>query len=220
MPDFQKTYEIFERAGYTDFLKKDPPAWIMEYNHFKEWYRKITDPNTVDPNTNIRLPRRDTSIPNREYPIKFVNAIKRVQTAEGEVLLSNQRWIGRTSLQNDLPINLDNYEMWDEPIFNREHRVNPKDSTDIITAIVGVDGWIRHYTLRFSEENLQKLLEMSDPNQPPSLVAADFRATGQQPRPVDSIEDLKNKPLAELLNPKLPVPQQQQPQQQPMTAQV
>lgn len=206
MPDYEKTIKFFETNNYTDHLKKDPPAWKMEFDNLKNWRARITEPSTGKP-------RKDPEHPDIEFPRKSVTTIKRVMTSKGEYLLSNQRWIGRTSLQNNLPINIDNFEMYDEPIFQSAHKLDPKDPNNIITEIVGVDSWVRHYTLENTPDNLQTLLNMSDPMQPPNYVAADFRVTGSGPREIMTLEDLRDKKFEELISP--PQISQPQPNTQP-----
>jgi hypothetical protein len=210
MPDYEKTYQFFERVNYTNHLKRDPPAWVLELNHLRNWKAKITDPNTKEP-------RKNTANPDQEYPIKSVTVIKRIMTAKGEYLLSNQRWIGRTSIQNNHPYNMDNAEMYDEPIFQTQNKINPKDPNDIIQEVVGVETWIRHYTLPNTPENLKALMAMADPNQPPTFTVADFRVGGGSPRSVETFEELRDKPFNELLNPPWLKQQAQQTQTQTQT---
>jgi hypothetical protein len=111
--DYTKTIELYEKAGQIKKWK-DTPEYFT-YKHELDWYdkvkskrngefwqaqdlinRQLVDPEWVPPHT-------AANGKHVEYPVKHVNSIIRIRTADGsEWLVSRQQWWGLDEAGNTI----------------------------------------------------------------------------------------------------------------------
>jgi hypothetical protein len=132
-----------------------------------------------------------------EYPLKYVNGIFRVRTADmSEWLMSTQEWWGIDVYGNTLDISMNYKERYDDirPFYTSKAK-NPKErDSETILEITSI-GHRMKYTLPFTSENCDALYGMR--NGSCSLVLKD-ESKDRPPYSIDSFDHLKTREFDEL----------------------
>ena len=134
-----------------------------------------------------------------KYPLKYVNSIIRLRTAEGsEHLKSRQTWIGLDQAGNPVSKSMDDKELFDDilPIYKmKPEKPNDRDSK-MIREVRAIEHKTR-YTMLYNPENVQKLWDMR--LGPCSLIIKDESRGDTPPIAVEAFEDFKNKSIDDIL---------------------
>jgi hypothetical protein len=132
-----------------------------------------------------------------KYPLKYVNSIYRVRTADmSEWLMSTQTWYGIDVFGNALNISMDFKERYDDirPFYTNKAK-NLKERDPEMTLEVTSIGHRMKYTLPFTPENCDALYAMR--NGQCNLVLKD-ESNDRPPYSMDSFDHLKTRTFDEL----------------------
>lgn len=149
--------------------------------------------------TDWQPPQVDAKGKPLKCPLKYVNSIIRLRTAEGsEYLKSRQTWIGLDQAGNPVSISMDDKELFDDilPIYKmKPERPNDRDSK-MVREVRAIEHKTR-YTMLYKPENVQKLYDMRHGTC--SLIIKDESRGDTSPIAVESFEDFKNKSIDDIL---------------------
>lgn len=187
MPDFKKTQSYYEQERFP--FQKNPHQIDLE-----NWESEVSQMGVF---------HQDAKRPEIKYPRKIPVTIKRIRAIDGnEYLLTNQRWEGINRFGDLKYRGVSNVEMYDEPRFDHRAEVDKNNPNTWNTKTVGVIETIKRYTLPFTVENLDRLIEQTPPDYRRTLsLSVKDEAVPGIVREIKRVEDLRDKPLDDLLYP-------------------
>ena len=133
------------------------------------------------------------------YPIKVVNTIFRVMTKKGEYLKSRQMWTGVNAYGDEQTHSIVDPEFYTESKWNHRRIQDPNDRNNIITELIGTPIQTKIHSLLFTPENTEALYAMTEDGVCSFVVLDERRDV--PPREVLTIDDFRNKPFDQLINP-------------------
>jgi hypothetical protein len=206
--DYQKTAELFEKAGQKKRWENTP-----EYNSYKgelAWYDKVKSKRTGSFYQAQDLINRDLVPPDWQaphigkdgkpvtYPLIHVNCIIRRKLSDGsEWLTSRADHICLDEAGNPINQSFVDSECYNDilPLYKLRPE-NPKErDSKMISEVIGIQDRIK-YTLPFTKENAQKLWDMRNGNC--TLVLKD-ESKDSKPYSVDSFEQFTNPDFTALM---------------------
>ncbi|CAN5537016.1 hypothetical protein BH18THE2_BH18THE2_37580 [soil metagenome] len=191
--------QFLETAEYLDYKKELKWLETVKSKRTGEFFQAEDLKRSEMVPTDWQTPHVDAKGKPLKYPLKYVNSIIRLRTAEdSEYLKSRQTWIGLDQAGNPVCISMDDKELFNDilPIY----KMKPKKPNDRDSKMIREVRAIEHktrYTMLYNPENVQKLYDMR--RGPCSLIIKD-ESRGDTPHiVVESFEDFKNKSIDDIL---------------------
>ena len=170
--DFDKTVELYERAGLLKKWQENPESYVHESE--KKWYEKVKSKRTGDFYQADDLIKRELVPPEwtpphvdskgkpLKYPIKSISEIYRIRIADGsEWLKSRQMWTGLNDAGSPIDQSMNDKELYDDilPIYTVKPENPRARDSKMIREVTSIEHR-KKYTLPFTPENLDKLYAM------------------------------------------------------------
>jgi hypothetical protein len=205
--NYEKVRELYQELG--QIKKFEETADFNRYKKELKWYEDVKSKRTGEyyqaedlikrdyVSSKWTPPHVDAEGKPLRYPLKYVNGIFRVRTADmSEWLMSTQEWWGLDVFGNARNLSMNYKERYDDirPVYTNRVK-NPKErDSEMVLEITSI-GHRMKYTLPFTPENLDSLHAKRDGSC--SLVLKD-ETRDRPPYAIDSFDHLKTRGFDEL----------------------
>jgi hypothetical protein len=203
----EKSFFDKEVMGYDQKTKKDItwPYYDSEEESYKQWLGQVQDPITKEfykgKDVKVDYDNEGKEITSTRQIIEkepyFVRRqIVRIRTKDKkEYLYSRGHMYGYTTYGTELSKKFQEPEMWDQQAFKHHMEFMAKDNKHKNVCDGPTAGSITHYTLLFTPENVDKLMEHAIPDV--TLLVREENGTVKQ---APDLETFKNKSFDYIVN--------------------
>lgn len=205
--EIEKSFFDKEVMGYDQKTKKDIPwhYYNSEQEAHKKWLEQVQDPVTKQfykgrkelveyDNDGKEIPETKKTIELEPYFIR--EQIVRLRTKDRkEFLYSRGHMYGYTTYGTEIPQNFQEAEIWVQQAFNHHMEYMPRENRHREVCDGPTAGSITHYTIPYTPENVDMLLENAIPD-----IKLDIREEGGRVKQSPDKETFKNKSFDYIMN--------------------